>query len=65
MSPTSAQVLALLQANRGTAYAAADVCEGADCSTGQAELALEALARAGVIARRESTLGAVTYSAPA
>ncbi len=36
LSPTTQKVLELLQQNRGTAYASTDVCEVADCSTGQA-----------------------------
>ena len=41
LSPTAQKVLAILQQNRGTPYAANDVCEVADCSTGQANIALE------------------------
>ncbi len=65
LSPTTQKVLELLQQNRGTAYASTDVCEVADCSTGQASIALETLAKAGLIERQESTFGAVTYAARA
>ena len=63
LSPTAQKVLAILQQNRGTPYAANDVCEVADCSTGQANIALEALANAGLVERQQSTLGTTTYVA--
>ncbi len=63
LSPTAQKVLELLQKNRGMPYASNDVCEVADCSTGQAGIALEVLVKAGLIDRQESALGAVTYVA--
>ncbi len=61
LSPTAQQVLTLLQQNPGTAYAAEDICELADCSTGQAQAVLEALAHAGLIERRRGGRGPVLY----
>ncbi len=63
LSPTAQKVLAILQQPRGTPYAANDVCEVADCSTGQANIALEALASAGLVERQRSASGAITYVA--
>jgi predicted ArsR family transcriptional regulator len=63
LSPTAQKVLALLQQHRGTPYAADDVCELADCSTGQAQLTLEALANAGQVERQEQAGGRTTYVA--
>ena len=63
LGPTAQKVLALLQQNRGTPYAADDICELADCSTGQAQTALESLANAGQIERQQSASGRVTYVA--
>ncbi len=64
LSPTVQKVLALLQQNAGTPYAASDVCEVADCSTGQAQIALDTLANAGLVERRVSASGTTTYVAP-
>ena len=64
LSPTAQKVLDLLQQHAGTPYSASDVCEVADCSTGQAQIALDALANAGLIQRQVSTAGTPTYSAP-
>ena len=63
LGPTSQKVLAYLQQHRGTPFAAGDVCEVVDCSTTQAGTALEALVRAGVVERRESVMGVITYVA--
>ncbi len=63
LSPTAQKVLEILQQNAGTPYTASDVCEVADCTTGQAEIALDTLANAGLIEREESTAGAATYMA--
>ena len=63
LSPTAQKVLAILQQNRGTPYVASDVCEVVDCSTGQANIALEALANAGLVERQRSASGAITYVA--
>ena len=63
LSPTAQKVLELLQKNKGVPYGASDVCEVADCSTGQAEVALTMLAEAGLIERQESTFGTTTYIA--
>ena len=63
LSPTAQKVLTLLQQNQGVPYSASDVCEVADCSTGQAQMALDALAEAGLIERQQSALGSVTYVA--
>ena len=63
LSPTAQKVLDVLQQNKGVPYGANDVCEVADCSTGQAQVALDGLADAGLIERQESALGTVTYIA--
>ena len=63
LSPTAQKVLDLLQQNRGVPYGASDVCEVADCSTGQAQMALEMLADGGLIERQQSAVGTVTYVA--
>ncbi len=63
LGPTAQKVLTLLQQNRGTPYAADDICELADCSTGQAQTALESLANAGLVERQQSAGGATTYVA--
>jgi Fe2+ or Zn2+ uptake regulation protein len=63
LSPTAQKVLDVLQQNKGVPYGANDVCEVADCSTGQAQVALDGLADAGLIERQESALGTVTYVA--
>jgi len=63
LSPTAQKVLDLLRQNKGLPYGANDVCEVADCSTGQAQVALELLANAGLIERQQSTVGTVTYVA--
>jgi len=63
LGPTAQKVLELLRQNRGTPHAADDVCEVADCSTSQAQVALESLANAGLIERREAASGAVSYVA--
>ena len=63
LSPTAQKVLDVLQQNKGVPYGANDVCEVADCSTGQAQVALDGLADAGLIKRQESALGTVTYVA--
>ncbi|HSH81560.1 MAG TPA: hypothetical protein VLA19_23780 [Herpetosiphonaceae bacterium] len=64
LSPTAQKVLELLQRNAGTPYSASDVCEVVDCSTGQAQIALDTLANAGLIERQVSTAGTSTYIAP-
>ncbi len=63
LSPTAQKVLALLQQNPGTPHTADDVCEVADCSTGQAQVALEVLANSGLIERQQSAAGTTTYVA--
>jgi hypothetical protein len=63
LSPTAQKVLEILRSNRGTPYAAIDICELTDCTTGQAQLALDALVSAGLAAPQESTRGAATYVA--
>ena len=63
LSPTAQKVLDLLQQNAGTPYTASDVCEVADCSTGQAQIALDTLAEKGLIERQVSAAGAATYVA--
>ncbi len=63
LSPTAQKVLDLLQQNKGLPYGASDVCEVADCSTGQAQVALDVLAKAGLIERQQNTFGTVTYIA--
>ncbi len=64
LSPTAQKVLDVLRQNRGVPYGANDVCEVADCSTGQAQVALNVLADAGLIERQQSASGTVTYVAP-
>ncbi len=64
LSPTAQKVLEILQQNAGTPYTASDVCEVADCSTGQAQIALDTLANAGLIERQVSSAGSATYLAP-
>ena len=64
LSPTAQKVLELLQRNAGTPYTANDVCEVADCSTGQAQIALEALANNGLVERQKNVAGTATYIAP-
>ncbi len=63
LGPTAQKVLELLRSSRGTPHAADDVCEVADCSSSQAQVALESLAHAGLIERRETSSGIVTYVA--
>ncbi len=63
LSPTAQKVLDLLQQNKGLPYGASDVCEVADCSTGQAQVALDVLAKAGLIERQQNSFGTVTYIA--
>jgi Fe2+ or Zn2+ uptake regulation protein len=63
LSPTAQKVLDVLQQNQGLPHGANDVCEVADCSTGQAQVALDVLADAGLIERQQSAIGTVTYVA--
>ena len=63
LGPTAQQVLELLRQNRGTEYGADDVCEVADCSTSQAQVALQSLVDAGLVERREHAGGSPTYVA--
>jgi DNA-binding MarR family transcriptional regulator len=63
LSPTAQKVLELLRKNKGMPYGASDVCEVADCSTGQADVALTVLADAGLIERQQSAFGTTTYIA--
>ena len=63
LSPTAQKVLEILQQNAGTPHTASDVCEVADCTTGQAEIALDTLANAGLIERQVSSAGSATYLA--
>ncbi len=63
LGPTAQKVLDYLQKNRGTPFVADDVCEMVDCSTTQAQTALESLANAGLIERQQSASGLVTYMA--
>jgi predicted transcriptional regulator len=64
LSPTAQKVLALLRQNSGTPHTANDVCEVADCSTGQAQSVLETLANAGLIERQQGASGQAVYIAP-
>ena len=57
LGPTAQKVLEILRQNRGTPYGPDDICEVADCSTGQAQIALETLANAGLIERQRSASG--------
>ncbi len=63
LSPTAQKVLDLLRQNKGLPYGANDVCEVADCSTGQAQVALDVLAKASLIERQQNSFGTVTYIA--
>ena len=63
LGPTAQKVLAYLQQQHGTPFAAGDVCEVVDCSTTEAQTALERLAAAGMIDRQQSAGGTVTYVA--
>ena len=63
LGPTAQKVLAYLSQHRGTPFAAGDVCEVVDCSTTEAQTALETLANAGMIERQQSVSGSVTYVA--
>ena len=63
LNPTAQKVLDLLRQNKGLPYGANDVCEVADCSTGQAQVALDVLAKAGLIERQQNSFGTVTYIA--
>ena len=63
LSPTAQKVLEILRSNRGTQYTASDICEMTDCSTSQAQIALDALVSAGLAAPQESKSGAATYVA--
>ena len=61
LGPTAQKVLAYLSQQRGTPFAAGDVCEVVDCSTTEAQTALETLANAGLVDRQRSVGGTVTY----
>lgn len=63
LGPTAQKVLAYLRDQRHTPFAAGDVCEAVDCSTTEAQTALETLADAGLVERRESVGGTVLYAA--
>ncbi len=63
LSPTAQKVLELLQQNAGTPYSATDVCEVADCSTGQAQIALDTIANAGLVERQQTAAGSTVYVA--
>ncbi len=63
LSPTAQKVLDVLRQNKGVPHGANDVCEVADCSTGQAQVALDVLADADLIERQQSATGTVTYVA--
>ena len=63
LSPTAQKVLEVLRSTPGTPYAASDICELTDCTTGQAQIALDALVSAGLATTQESTRGAATYVA--
>ena len=60
LGPTAQKVLELLRQNPGTLYSADDVCEQADCSTSQAQIALETLANEGLVEKQGQGLAA-TY----
>jgi predicted transcriptional regulator len=61
LGPTAQKVLAYLSQQPGTPFAAGDVCEVVDCSTTEAQTALETLANAGLVDRQRSVGGTVTY----
>jgi predicted transcriptional regulator len=63
LGPSAQKVLAYLQQHRGTPFAAGDMCEVVDCSTSEAQTALERLASAGMIERQQTAGGPVTYVA--
>ncbi len=63
LGPSAQKVLAHLQANRGMAFAASDVCEAVDCSTSEAQTALETLAQAGLVEREQRGARIALYTA--
>jgi DNA-binding IclR family transcriptional regulator len=63
LGPTAQKVLTYLQQNRGTAFAAGDVCEAVDCSTSEAQSTLETLAQEGLVEREQSGAGVTLYTA--
>jgi DNA-binding IclR family transcriptional regulator len=63
LGPTAQKVLAYLQQNRGSAFAVGDVCEAVDCSTSEAQTALETLAQEGLVERQQSTGSVALYTA--
>lgn len=60
-SPTIQQVLAFMRNHPGEYFTPEDVCEQTDCATSQARMALETLARDGVV-DKEQTAGGVEYA---
>ena len=63
LGPTARKVLEILRQNKGTPYAADDLCELVDCSSGQAEVALASLTHAGMIEQQQSVSGKAMYVA--
>ncbi len=60
-SPTVTHILNFLQQHPGDYFAPEDVCEQTDCSTSQARLALETLARDGIVTKASGTGGHDEY----
>lgn len=63
LGPTATKVLEVMRQNRGVPYAADDLCEMVDCSTGQAQVALASLAQAGLVDQQQSASGKTMYVA--
>jgi predicted transcriptional regulator len=61
-SPTVQSVLTLLQQHPGEYFTAEDVCEHTDCSTGQAQLALDTLANDGLVTKEPGSSGHPEYA---
>lgn len=60
-SPTAQQVLTFLRNHPGALFTAEDICERTDCSTTQARMALDTLARDGMIDREQTASGVDGY----
>ncbi len=58
---TAQQVLIFLRDHPGELFTAEDICEQTDCPTTHARIALETLARTGVIDREQMVGGRAAY----
>ncbi len=59
--PTIQQVLTFMRNHAGEYFTPEDVCEQTDCTTSQARMALETLARDGVINKERTASGVDEY----